>query len=84
MTDEKGDGVVFLTNNLGLSALPYTAHEIDEAMHPTELPKAHFTHVRVGKQMGIAGDDTWGAKTHPEFMLYNGKDMEISFSFRGI
>ena len=84
LTDNRGDGVLFLTKNNGFSALPYTVHEIDEAMHPTELPPVHFTHVRIGKQMGVAGDDTWGAKTHPEFMLDNAKEMEISFSFRGI
>ncbi|MDC7279284.1 DUF4981 domain-containing protein [Butyrivibrio fibrisolvens] len=84
ITDDKGDGILFLPENLGLSVLPYTVHEIDEAMHPTELPNPHFTHVRVGTQMGVAGDDTWGAKTHPEFMLDNSKEMQISFSFRGI
>ena len=84
LTDNRGDGILFITENNGFSALPYTVHEIDEAMHHTELPKVHFTHVRIGDQMGVAGDDTWGAKTHPEFMLDNSNDMEISFSFRGI
>ena len=84
LTDDKGDGILFLSNNLGFSALPYSVHEIDEAQHKTELPKSHFTFVRVGMQMGVAGDDTWGAKTHPEFMLDNSKEMQISFSFRGI
>ncbi len=84
LTDERGDGVLFITENNGFSALPYTVHEIEEATHPTELPPVHFTHVRIGQQMGVAGDDTWGAKTHPEFMLDNSHNMEISFSFRGI
>ncbi|MCR5416854.1 MAG: DUF4981 domain-containing protein [Pseudobutyrivibrio sp.] len=84
LTDNRGDGILFVTEKLGFSALPYTPHEIDEAKHHTELPAVHFTHVRVGKQMGIAGDDTWGAKTHPEYMLRNDQDLEISFSFRGL
>ena len=84
LTDDKGDGILFLPGNLGFSALPYTVHEIDEALHHTELPKPHYTHVRIGKQMGVAGDDTWGAKTHPEFMLDNSKEIQISFSFRGV
>ena len=84
ISDEKGDGIVFVANNNGLSALPYSVNEIEEAKHHTELPPIHFTHVRIGKQMGVAGDDTWGAKTHPEFMLDNSKKMEISFSFKGI
>lgn len=29
---------------------------------------------RVGlEQMGIAGDDTWGALTHPEYLIDNSK-----------
>ena len=42
------------------SALPYTPHEMENAMHPYELPQIHYTVVRVAKgQMGIAGDDSW-------------------------
>ena len=84
VTNSKGRGLRFTCNNLGFSALPYSVHELDNATHPTELPRPHFTYVRVGKQMGIAGDDTWGALTHPEYMLDNSKEMQIKFSFRGI
>mgnify|MGYP000405807081 CR=1 FL=1 len=39
-------------------------------MHPYELPQIHYTVVRVAKgQMGIGGDDSWGAYTHPEYLL---------------
>ena len=34
--------------------------------------------------VGIGGDDSWGAKTHPEYLLPSGKPMHFSFSFRGI
>jgi len=84
LTDDRGDGVMFYANYNGFSALPFTVHEIEEAMHHTELPPVHFTHVRIGQQMGVGGDDTWGAKTHPEYMLNNHKEIGISFSFRGI
>ena len=53
-----------------LSALPYTPHEMENAMHPFELPRVHYTVVRVAQQqMGIAGDDSWGAKTQEEYLL---------------
>ena len=84
VTDEQGEGMLFVTNNLGVSVLPYSPNEIDSATHPTELPLIHYTYVRVGKQMGIAGDNTWGAKTHPEYMLDNSQKMQISFMFKGI
>ncbi|MFR7377899.1 MAG: hypothetical protein ACLUTZ_13445 [Oliverpabstia sp.] len=39
---------------LMFSALPYTPHEIENAMHPYEHPQIHYTVVRVAKaQMGI-------------------------------
>ena len=50
-----------------------------------ELPPIHYTVVRVAlQQMGIGGDDSWGAKTHPEYLLPAGKDLSFTFCFRGI
>lgn len=67
------------------SALPYTPHELENAMHPFELPQVHYTVVRVAKQqMGVAGDDSWGAKTHPEYLLDAKEKMEFTFRFKGI
>jgi beta-galactosidase len=34
--------------------------------------------------MGIAGDDSWGARTHPEYLIDVTKPVEFAFSFRGI
>lgn len=84
LTDDKGRGIRFNCNHLEFSALPYTPQEVENATHQNELPLPIRTCVRVGKQMGIGGDDTWGALTHPEFMLDNNKTMSITFSFRGI
>ena len=89
VTDRKGRGMRFeMTSENGpmcFSALPYTPHEIENAMHPFELPEVHYTVVRAAKaQMGIAGDDSWGSKTHPEYLLDASKKMEFSFVFRGI
>ena len=70
---------------MNFSALPYTPHEIENAQHPYELPPIHYTVIRASlMQMGIAGDDSWGAKTHPEFLLHPDKRMTFEFAFRGI
>lgn len=67
------------------SALPYTPHEIENAAHPFELPKVHYTVVRASmQQMGVGGDDSWGAKTHPEYLLDVSQKKEFKFSFKGI
>jgi beta-galactosidase len=85
LTDHRGRGIRFEGEELSFSALPYTPHELDCAEHPTELPKVHNTFVRVGlKQMGVGGDDTWGALVHPEFLLDNTKPLSLHFSFKGI
>ena len=77
--------MLFSGDCMEFSALPYTPHELENAMHPFELPQVHYTVVRVsGQQMGVAGDDSWGAKTHPEYLLDVTKKMEFTFSFKGI
>lgn len=87
VTDRKGRGMRFEMDKepMMFSALPYTPHELENAMHPYELPQVHYTVVRVAKaQMGIGGDDSWGAYTHPEYLLNEKQKMEFSFSFKGI
>ena len=89
VTDRKGRGMLFeMDENNGpmmFSALPYTPHEIENAMHPYELPEVHYTVVRVAKdQMGVGGDDSWGARTHEEYLLKTDKKMEFSFVFKGL
>ncbi|MCR4999924.1 MAG: DUF4981 domain-containing protein [Lachnospiraceae bacterium] len=85
ITDDRGRGYRIEGDSLSLSVLPYSPHEIDCATHPNHLPPVQNTYVRVGlTQMGIAGDDTWGAKTHPEYCIDNSKPLEVSFSFRPI
>ena len=87
--DRKGRGMLFeMDENNGpmmFSALPYTPHEMENAMHPYELPEVHYTVVRVAKdQMGVGGDDSWGARTHEEYLLKTDKKMEFSFVFKGL
>ena len=87
VTDRKGRGMYFEMDGepVMFSALPYTPHEMENAMHPYELSQIHYTVVRVAKgQMGIGGDDSWGAYTHPEYLLNADGKMEFSFSFKGI
>lgn len=89
VTDQKGRGIRFgMTAENGpmsFSALPYTPHELENAAHPFELPQIHYTVVRVAKgQMGVAGDDSWGSRTHPEYLLDTKGKMEFSFWFAGI
>ena len=89
ITDRKGRGMLFEMDEkngpMMFSALPYTPHEMENAMHPYELPEIHYTVVRAAKaQMGVGGDDSWGSYTHPEYLLDTDKKMEFSFVFKGL
>ena len=54
VTDRKGRGMLFemdpANGPMMFSALPYTPHEMENAMHPYELPEVHYTVVRAAKR----------------------------------
>ncbi|WP_411344721.1 glycoside hydrolase family 2 TIM barrel-domain containing protein [Paenibacillus sp. WLX1005] len=66
---------------------PYTAFELESAAHLYELPPVHYTVVTIaGKQMGVGGDDSWGAPVHPEYRIPADTDLSFAFTitpFRG-
>ena len=67
------------------SALPYTPHQLELVDHVYELPRPVHTVVRLAlARMGVGGDDSWGARTHAEYLLPNDRPLHFSFSFRGI
>ena len=85
VTDRRGRGLLFEGDSMSFSALPWTPHEMENARHPYELPEVHYTVVRAAmQQIGIAGDDSWGARPLPEYLLDTSKKMSFTFRFRGI
>lgn len=85
VTDNLGRGIEFSGKELSFSALPYTPHELENAMHSYELPPVYYTVVRVAlQQMGVAGDDSWGARTHEEYLIDVTRQLKLEFDFKGI
>lgn len=85
VTDALGRGLLFAGDKMHFSALPYTPHEMENAMHPYELPEVHYTVIRAAaEQMGVGGDNSWGARTHDEFLLDVSERKEFSFYMKGI
>ena len=83
--NDRGRGMIFMGEELNFSALPYTPHEMEYASHSYELPPIFNTVVRISKQqMGVAGDDSWGARTHDQYLIDIEKRLEFKFSFKGI
>lgn len=85
VTDANERGLVFRGDAMNVSVLPYSPYQLECADHPYELPPVNYTFVRVALgQMGVGGDDTWGARTHDEFLLRpHGSRMKFEFSFFG-
>lgn len=53
-----------------INALPWSPEELEANDHAYKLPLSDKTVLRVNyKQMGVGGDDSWGAPTHQEFTL---------------
>lgn len=85
VTDLKGRGLKFEGDRMSVNVSPWTPHEIENATHPYELPQIHNTIIRVAEaQMGVAGDDSWGSRVHPEYLLDISKEKVFTFRFRGI
>ena len=65
------------------SVLPCSAYELENAAHQEELPKRHYTWVRVlAGQMGVGGDDSWGAPVHPQYLMPADREWRIVFTIQ--
>lgn len=84
--DAKGKGLCFKMDNehMVFNALGYTPHQLELVAHKYELPRSKNTIVRIMKaQMGLGGDDSWGAIPHKEYWL-DKKSYKFRFSFKAI
>jgi len=79
---------LFITGDslICFSALPYTYEDMkgfkQAGSHPGDLDKENFVDLNIDyKQMGVGGDDSWGARTHDEYTLPAKK---YTYSFRMI
>jgi beta-galactosidase len=57
--------------------------ELESATHQYELPNIHHTVVTIaGRQMGVGGDDSWGAPVLDEYLIDPSKDLDFEFTIR--
>ena len=62
------------------SVLPHYTLELETASHQEELPIPHYTWLRIlAGQMGVGGDDSWGAPVHSQYLLASEKDWKTEF-----
>lgn len=89
VVDANGCGLKFESkdapNYMEGSVLPYTPHELENAKHIYELPDVNYSVVKLAKrQMGVAGDDSWYSRPHPEHMVDCTKPLVFEFSIMGV
>mgnify|MGYP006282142565 FL=1 len=82
LTDGSGTGLRFEgLPEIGFNVWPYTQENLEEARHPYELVKAGNLTVNIDyKQMGVGGDNSWGARPHDEYELH--PDKTYAWRFR--
>ncbi|WP_409300912.1 glycoside hydrolase family 2 TIM barrel-domain containing protein [Peribacillus sp. SCS-155] len=85
VTNKKGQGIKISSGNkpIECSLSPYTALELENAQHAFELPNRHYTVITIaGRQMGVGGDDSWGAPVHDEYLIHANENMEFDFKIQ--
>ncbi len=66
-----------------MSVLHYSAYELDDAIRLSDLSEPKYTWVRIcAKQMGVGGDDSWGAPVRSEYCLPSSEPLTLEFSLR--
>ncbi|MGL6194576.1 MAG: glycoside hydrolase family 2 TIM barrel-domain containing protein, partial [Thermoguttaceae bacterium] len=64
---------------IAFSASNYSRDQLENSAHTYEMKKSDDIFVNIDyAQMGVAGDDSWGAQTHPEFRL---TEPEMQFEY---
>jgi beta-galactosidase len=67
---------------LSVNALPYATSDLEGPRHPFEIKRGEFTTVNLDlKQMGVAGDDSWGAQPHKEYRI-PAEEMTLRYRLR--
>ena len=88
ITNEAGQGLSIITDPaqpLSFSALPYASHELEFATHMYDLPEVHKTVLSINlKEMGVGGDDSWGARPEEKFDLPANQAYQLNFKIRPV
>lgn len=90
LSDKNKNGLLISTvdNNepIEFNTLYFTPNELSSGKrHPIDLVENKNIVLRViGKQMGVGGDNSWGARPHEQYQLLSGEVQSFSFKFRGM
>ncbi len=82
LTTKEGFGLeVAGQTPLNFSTWPYTLEDLEQASHDYELPRRETITVNIDHQLhGVGGDNSWGARTHPQYTLPGDQPYQYSFT----
>jgi beta-galactosidase len=80
MLNSEGNGILVAGEGFEFSALRYNPFELESKTHPYDLVKDESTVLNINyKQMGVGGDNSWGAWPHDEFLISPNKSYSYSY-----
>jgi beta-galactosidase len=81
LTNASGVGLLAIgMPHLSVNALPYTTDDLQGPKHAFEIPHRNTPTLNLDlKQMGVGGDNSWGAQPHPEYKI---QPVAQSYRFR--
>jgi beta-galactosidase len=84
LTNEKGIGLLAIgMPHLSINALHYKAEDLEGPEHNYQVERRDNIYLNLDyRQMGVGGDNSWGARTHREFTLPGNEKYAYSFILR--
>ena len=85
--DSMGYGLVFSAENepFEASVLPWSAQQLEDALHAEELPAPSATWVRIlAVNAGVGGIDSWGSKAEEEYLPDASVPRRLTFTIQMI
>ena len=89
LTDDQGWGLKAIgLPQFDFSALPYTSEDLTQDnrgdKHPADIARRDFVTLNLDYgQMGVGGDDSWGAQVHAQYKLFP-REYEYGFRLRPV
>jgi beta-galactosidase len=79
------DGITVETcgEPFGFNIWPWSQDELERAKHVEDLVEHGVLTVNIdAAQMGVGGDNSWGARPHDEYLIKPGREYALSFRIR--
>ncbi len=87
LTDSRGAGLRITAGKelINFAVWPFTIADLERATHDYQLPRRDRLTLNVDLQLkGVGGDNSWGARTHPQYTLPGNQPYEYSFTISPI